>query len=36
MKDRAYADKLDAQVEELVNTYTKKAEEIYNDVWNRL
>lgn len=36
MKDRAYADKLDAQAEELVNTYKKKAEEIYNDVWNRL
>lgn len=36
MKDRAYADELDAKVNELVTAYTAKAREIYDDVWNRL
>ena len=36
MKDRKYADDLDSKVEELVNKYTKLAQEIYQDVWDRL
>jgi formiminotetrahydrofolate cyclodeaminase len=36
MKDRKYADDLDSKVEELVNKYTKLAQEIYHDVWDRL
>jgi len=36
MKDRDYAKALDDKVSALVQEYTKKAEEIYSDVWNRL
>lgn len=36
MKDRKYADDLDAQVEKLVFEYSAKAESIYNDVLGRL
>ncbi|SDB13196.1 Formiminotetrahydrofolate cyclodeaminase [Pseudobutyrivibrio sp. YE44] len=36
MKDRAYADELDQKVDSLVSKYTKLADEIYQDVWNRM
>ena len=36
MKDRAYAEELNSKVDSLVNEYSKKATEIYNDVLNRL
>ena len=36
MKDREYADSLNKRVEDLVNHYEKKANDIYFDVLNRL
>ena len=36
MKDRAYANDLDSKVDALVLKYTKLADEIYTDVWNRI
>ncbi|SFN48851.1 Formiminotetrahydrofolate cyclodeaminase [Pseudobutyrivibrio sp. UC1225] len=36
MKDRAYAEDLDARVDALVKEYVSKADSIYSDVWNRL
>ncbi len=36
MKDRAYANDLDSKVDALVSKYTKLADEIYTDVWNRI
>lgn len=36
MKDREYAEKLNSHVEELMNTYYKIAENVYEDVYRRL
>ena len=36
MKDRAYAEKVNAKAESLVSRYGKIAEEVYERVWERL
>jgi len=36
MKDRTYADQLDAKVKNLVDEYTKRAEEVYKSVLDRI
>jgi len=36
MKDREYADKLDAEVSELMDKYWKIADEVYEDVFGRM
>jgi len=36
MKDREYAEDLNQKLDSLVAEYTKKAADIYSDVFNRL
>ena len=35
MKDRGYAEKLDARVEEMMEKYGKMADGIFEDIWQR-